>query len=1098
MSTGLSGKVKLPIAPATLDWEQARQAQAPGRMVEQLKQGTAGESKTGSASCAGAILGRWYRRPINHRQFGPVLGVLDMRRYSRLLAILSMSCLPAISVGADSDSVKVDFNRDIRPILSETCFACHGPDAAKRKANLRLDTQDGLHGKSGPIVIVAGKPDESDLIERLTTDDMEARMPPASTGKSLTPAQIELFRRWIKQGAEFKGHWAYLPAELPQIPSASAPEFVRNDIDRFILSTLQQKKLLPSPVADKRTLLRRVFFDLTGLPPAPADVAAFLADDSPDAFEKVVDRLLESPQYGERMAMYWLDLVRYADTNGYHGDNHEDRDMYRDYVIEAFNRNKPFDQFTVEQLAGDLLPNPSTEQQIASGYNRLLMTTREGGAQAREYLAKYSADRVRNVSVVWMASTMGCCECHDHKYDPFQARDFYSMAAFFADIQETAVGEQAGTPIPTSEQQSKLDALLADIARTKLQIEQPPFDLIAAQQAWERKTLVELPTLKPAWNIVSPQVAESSAKATLSIQEDSSVLSSGENPAKDTYVITLSSSLSKVTGLRLEALLHPSLNGLSRSNGNFVLTGIEVSVQQPDQKTPVPVKLASAVADFEQPGFPVAHTLDDKADTGWAVAGYEKKENRKAVFLFAQPLNVVPQSTFTVRLKHESVYGQHNIGCFRLAITSAEVPTLDDQGLPQGVLTALKLAPDQRNEGEKKSLSDYYRTIDPKLNELRQTLKSQEAAVVATRNAFRKTLITVAGTPRMIRILPRGNWLDDTGEVVSPAVPGFLGGSAKASDKRQTRLDLARWFTSRENPLVARVFVNRLWKLTFGQGLVKTLDDFGAQGAWPTHPELLDWLALDFVDHGWDIKRTLKQMIMSGTYQQASLVSEELKQQDPFNSWLARQGRFRLDAEMIRDNALATSGLLVQKIGGPSAKPYQPAGYWSYLNFPVREWQNDKQDGLYRRGLYTYWCRTFLYPSLKTFDAPTREECAVDRPRSNTPLQALVLLNDPVYVEASRKFAERILREGGAEINSRLRYAYQQLLSREPRPEEIRILTEIYQKHLEQYQADRTAAEELLKVGVAPVPSGVDVSEMAAITSVARILYNLHETVTRN
>ena len=1030
---------------------------------------------------------------------------MGWKNWTLALSTVCVIGLETSALQAQAPPARVDFNRDIRPILSETCFACHGPDQAKRKADLRLDTKEGLHGLGdAPRVIVPGKPAGSELIARLTTDNAEERMPPASTGKKVTPEQIELIKLWIEQGAEFKGHWAYIAPTLSPIPQNHHPDFVRNDIDRFVLAELKEKGLGPAPAADRRTLIRRLFLDLVGLPPKPEDVATFAADKSPEGYEKLVDHLLDSPYYGERMAMMWLDLVRYADTNGYHGDNHEDRDMYRDYVIAAFNTNKPFNQFTIEQLAGDLLPNATTEQRIASGYNRLLMTTREGGAQAKEYLAKYSADRVRNVSAVWMASTMGCCECHDHKFDPFRAKDFYSLAAYFADIQETAVGVQAGTPIPTPQQTARQLELDAQIAALKALIDDPTkianTDFSLSQSKWEAAALANLANNKPVWSAIKPLQVESAGKATLTVQNDLSVLSSGENPAKDTYLVTLATDLPRVTGVRLEALTDPTLSGggLSRANGNFVLTGIEVTVSPTVVDPPRPIKIASATADFEQPMYPVAQAIDDKAETGWAVAGNEKKENRKAAFVFAEPVAMTAESRLTIRLKHESQFAQHNIGRFRLAVTAGDKPTYQDQGLPDSIVAILKIAADQRNVDQKKALTDYYKTIDPGLIRLRQQLAQEETEKTNFQKTIRTTLVSTAGAPRMIRVLARGNWLDETGEVALPAVPQFLQTAPPPADRRQTRLDLAEWFVRRDNPLVARVMVNRLWKLAFGQGLVKSLEDFGAQGAWPTHPELLDWLALDFVDHGWDIKRTLKLIVMSGTYQQSSLVSEQLKQVDPFNSWLARQGRFRLDAEIIRDNALATSGLLIHKVGGPSSKPYQPPGYWSHLNFPVREWQNDQGEGLYRRGLYTYWCRTFLHPSLKTFDAPTREECTVERTRSNTPLQALVLLNDPTYVEASRKLAERMLREGGPDIGTRLRFAYQQLLSRAPRPEELKILTEMYQKHLAEYQVEKPAAEELLKIGAAPASADLDHAQLAATTSIARVLYNLHETITRN
>jgi hypothetical protein len=752
----------------------------------------------------------------------------------------------------------VEFNRDIRHIFSDNCYACHGPDKNARKADLRLDIEAGALRKEDPI-IVPGKPDQSELYRRLTAHDVQERMPPARFVKKPTPRQIELIRRWIEQGAKWQKHWSLLAVGRPAVPPVDPKGAPRSPIDHFILARLEQEGLPPGSEADRRTLIRRLSFDLVGLPPAPEEVDAFLADQSPDAYEKLVDRLLASKHFGERLALYWLDLVRYADTAGYHSDNHRDIALYRDYVINAFNNNKPFDRFTIEQLAGDLLPDATVETRIASGYNRLLMTTEEGGAQAKEYQAKYAADRVRNASVVWLGLTMGCAECHDHKFDPVTTKEFYRFASFWADVKEKAVGRQDQDRLPTPEQDRRLKELTEQVARVQK----------------------ELAATKP------------------------------ENPE-----------------------------------------------------------------------------------------------------------------------------------------------------------------------------------LKKKLAELQKQKQELERHIS-------QTLLTTTVPPRMMRVLPRGNWLSDAGEVVEPGVPASLP-PLGVTGRRANRLDLARWLVRDDNPLAARVFVNRLWMLLFGEGLVKTMDDFGAQGTWPSHPELLDYLASEFRAKGWDVKRLLRLLVLSRTYRQASTASEVVRQRDPYNVLLARQARFRLDAETVRDNALAISGLLVRKIGGPSVKPYQPAGYWAMLNFPKREWENDSGEGLYRRGLYTYWCRTFPYPSLVAFDAPSREECTVERPRSNTPLQALVLLNDPVYVEASRAFAERVLREGGADVAARLHFAFRQALQRQPLPAELKVLEPLFAKHLRQYREDRAAAEALLHTGARPVPNGLDVAELAAWTSVARVLLNLHETITRN
>ena len=747
--------------------------------------------------------------------------------------------VPAIAAGQ-----AVDYNRDVRPILSQSCFPCHGPDSAKRKADLRLDTNEGLFTPrdDGPPV-APGDPAASLILARLAEADPLLKMPPPrANAHTPTDAQVATLRRWVEQGATWQGHWAYQPPR-------SEGKIGKASIDTYVRAKLDHAGLKPAAEADRRTLIRRLSIDLLGLPPTPEEVDAFIADRRPDAYENLVDRTLASPRHGERLAMLWLDLVRYADTTGLHNDVHRDVSAYRDYVVGAFNDNKPFDAFTVEQLAGDLLPDPSPEQRIASGYNHLILHTEEGGAQAKEYVAKYAADRVRNASSVWMGATLGCAECHDHKFDPWSQKDFYRFAAFFADLREPAVGTQEQVKVASRAQQMRLD-------ESKRQM--------------------------------------------------------------------------------------------------------------------------------------------DAADH------------------------------------------------------SAGPPDLTD-------------------------------------------LAAERAAILA---AVPSTLVARAAEPRVMRVLARGNWQDDSGEVVTPAVPAALRSGEPSA--RQSRLDLARWLVDPGNSLTARVFVNRLWKLAFGRGLVASLDDFGAQGSMPTHPELLDALAVEFVRSGWDVRHMLKLMVESSTYRQSSLADESARQRDPGNDLIARQGRWRLDAEMVRDNALAVSGLLVQKLGGPSAKPYQPAGYWVHLNFPRREYQPDHGDELYRRGLYTYWCRTFLHPSLSAFDAPSREECKVDRPRSNTPLQALVLLNDPTYVEAARALAERVVRDGGTSGESRLDHAYRLVLDRKPRPAEVATLRTLYHEHLNQYRADPAAAEALLKTGERPAPADLDHAELAAWTSVARVLLNLHETIARN
>ncbi len=763
----------------------------------------------------------------------------------------------------------IEFNRDVRPILSNTCFACHGPDEGRREAEQRFDTEEGLLALRETGAIVPGDADKSDMLARIASDDPDLRMPPPDHPRQLTDRDAAVLRRWIEQGAKWQPHWAFIAPQRPELPAGDAVGNLANPVDKFIAARLQQVDVSPAPPAERATLLRRLSLDLIGLPPTPEELDQFLKDTSPAAYEKEVDRLLDSPHYGERMALYWLDLVRYADSVGYHKDSHQDVWLYRDYVISAFNNNKPYDRFTVEQLAGDLLEGSTFEQyewKIASGFNRLNQTTSEGGAQAKEYLAKYAADRVRNTSAIFLGVTMGCAECHDHKYDPISARDFYSFAAFFADLQEAGVGVPKGTPMPSLEE-------------------------IAAGQRME----VELESLQ------------------------AQLQSSQEN-------------------------------------------------------------------------------TDNKMRA-----------------------------------------------------------------------------------------------------EIQANIKSLEGQLAAAANAKQQkwspTLVTVSGKPRTMRLLRRGNWLDDSGPVVEPATPTRIAAGDKP-DVPATRVDLANWIVDRDNPLTARVFVNRLWRLLLGEGICRTVDDVGAQGEWPSHPELLDWLAVEFIDSGWDVKRMVKLIVMSEAYQRSSVPTAELLEKDPENHLFARQNRFRLPAELVRDNALAISGLLSPKMYGRSVKPYQPANYW-YRMYHQGNYVQDHGEDLYRRGVYTYWRRSFWNPSLALFDAPSREECVARRPRSNTPQQALALLNDPTYVEAARVLAQRMIQDGGADADSRLRWAYRRALCREPLAWESEALTAHYNDQLQRFTDDEDAARKLASSGEFPSPKDIPAAEFAAWTSVARVILNLHETITR-
>ena len=997
--------------------------------------------------------------------------------------------LALVTVSLSSVVQAVDFSRDIRPLLSDRCFECHGPDEEAREADLRLDLRD----EAVSLAIVPGDAKESELLRRLITTDDDEKMPPVdSRHQSLSKEQVELIRQWIDEGAPYAQHWSFIPPTRSE-PTAVEGGEIRNAVDQFILGRLQAEDLPASRAADRRTLLRRLSFDLTGLPPSPEEVEQFVADPSAKAYEEAVDRLLSSPHFGERMAMYWLDVVRYADTNGIHGDNFRPHSSYRDWVIKAFNDNKPYDHFVIDQLAGDLLPDATFREQIASGFNRLNMTTREGGAQPKEYQAIYQADRVRNTSAIFLGLTMGCSQCHDHKYDPLSMRDFYSWGAFFADLEETAVGVQNPTtmrPVRHDAQQTALDDRI--VALQKVLATATP-ELEAAQVEWE-KTLEKLPGV---WTLLEPTSSASLTNTEFIQQPDGSTKLGLENlPARDEFTIEFKTSLNAISALYLEAMPDKDSpeGGPGRGvNGNFVLNELQVFV---DGK---PVKVKSANATFSQTGYKIEHAIDGDHGTGWGIL---PKTNiaHHAVF----ELDELPESygkddgEREVRVvMMQSLGDQHMVGRFRWWVTDVSQPVEVNRSLElQSIARSLKMAHEDRTQAQKDELAHYYRSIAPLLSETHQELKELLAKQKEIGGPREVLVSRIMKQPRMVQILPRGNWMDESGEEVQPGIPAIFG-DIGVEGRRANRLDLAHWIASAENPLAARVQVNRLWKLAFGRGLARPLDDLGAQGRVPLHPELLDWLATEFVASGWDTKKMLKLLVTSATYRRSSVSSSDVREVDPENEFYARQNRFRLDAEMVRDNALVISGLLNPAIGGKSAKPYQPAGYWSHLNFPVRKYEHDADANQYRRGLYTYWCRTFLHPSLGAFDAPSREECTVDRPRSNTPLAALVLLNDPTYVEAARVLADRMIEEVDTTVAGRIEFAYQQALQRKPNGQEVGLLSKLFGQQLAYYSSNEDAAMELQGVGLAPKHEQ-QVAERAAWISVARTILNLHETISRN
>lgn len=1019
------------------------------------------------------------------------------RRLLSSLALLALAL--ALPSSANDVRSRVDFSRDIRPILSDKCFACHGFDEKQRKGGLRLDQAESALGpaKSGTRAVIPGQPSASGLIQRLVTTDADDRMPPPESGKTVTPAQVALLERWIREGAEFKEHWAFVPPVRPPVPAAGgAGAPTGNPIDAFVQARLAQENLSPGPEADRTTLVRRATLDLTGLPPTPEEVDAFLADRSPKAYEQLVDRLLASPRYGERMAVDWFDAARYADTHGYHLDSGRDMTPWRDWVIRAFNENKPYDRFTIEQLAGDLLPDATREQRIASGFNRNHMINYEGGAIPDEYQYAYLVDRVNTTGTVWLGLAMSCAQCHDHKYDPLTRADYYRLLAFFNNVPERGLDGNKGNAepvlkLPSPEQERRLAELQQAVASAERDLADPSSALDAAQAAWERSVASENP---PSWKPALAPRSTASGGAAFRALEDGSLLVSGANPSSDTYTITFASPFDRPTALRLEVLPDDSLGerGPGRGgNGNFVLSGLRVLA---GDRT---VALRSATADFSQGGYPIAAVLDDKDSTGWGIYGATGKPHA-ALVTFAQAAS---SNALSLVLEFKSGVGQHGIGRFRISLTDAADPS-SVQPVPDDLRALVAKRSTERTADEQTRIRTFFRD---RISEDYRRLKEGVATAKKARDEYEAKLpntmvMAELPQPRETFMRVRGQY-DKLGDKVTAGTPAAL--PPLAPGEPLNRLGLARWLASDRNPLGARVAVNRQWQMFFGTGFVRTSEDFGSQGEWPSHPELLDWLAREFVDTGWDVKRLQRLILTSATYRRASRVTPELHQRDPDNRLLARGPRFRLQAEFVRDQALAISGLLNPEIGGKSVSPYQPAGLWEELsmredsrNFSAQFFVQSKGPDLYRRSMYTFWKRSSPPPQMSTFDAPDRETCAVRRPRTNTPLQALILLNDPTYVEASRKLAERLLSRTGSDAD-RLAWAFRLATARPPAAPELAVLERVLAQQRDHYRRHPEAAEHLLSTGEASRDLTLDPAELAAWTMLSSTILNLDETVTK-
>ncbi|MFM8415837.1 MAG: PSD1 and planctomycete cytochrome C domain-containing protein [Planctomycetota bacterium] len=1020
--------------------------------------------------------------------------------------LLLITALPA----AAGD--RVSFNRDIRPIMSDTCFHCHGNDARTREAGLRLDVREAALAETegGVVPIVPGDPDSSAIIQRIF--DADDPMPPESAHKPLSPEQKELLRRWVAEGAVYEPHWAYAPLERPALPPGSEG---KNPIDAFIEAKLTAAGLAPTPEAPPAVLERRLALDLTGLPPE----AALAGEASRPTGEALVEALLASPHHGERMAVWWLDIARYADTVGFHGDQNQRIFPDRDYVIDAFNANKRFDEFTREQLAGDLLPNATTEQLVATGYNRLNMMTREGGAQRQEYLAKYGAERVRSVAAAWFGSTFGCAECHDHKFDPITSRDFYELQAFFADVKQWGVyGDYGYTPEPElrgfdndhpfppeievespwlkKRNERVRQRLATELAAAAKRLAADPAAEVARDQ-WLAHVAEFLASHPDGWLGAAPETAqlfkdgkpvegrpvEVSAEETVSLNTP---MGKGES----LQIVADAGAARTVAAIRLEFVTEGSDPAtVSKLAGNALRVAFAI---QPAKGKSRPVPLRAGEATVKRPVYRSGEELPGVTND-WRLP-------------FDLPADVRPVAVWLVdpiTLAHGDRLVATISGDVRLPVRLALSPLGEVE--PQRVataadLTAIVTPASARSPAQEARVAELFLLSTARDRAAYDTTRDLGGELQRLRGGRTWTLVTqAAAKPLTIRVLPRGNWQDESGPVVLPATPAFLPGRIESTESRRlTRLDLANWLVSDANPLTPRAVMNRLWAVFFGTALSVAVDDLGSQGELPTHPELLDWLACEFRDSGWDIRHMIRLIVTSRTYRRSSSLEPAALAVDPANRLLASQNPRRLEAEFVRDNALAIAGLLnVADIGGPSVKPYQPAGYYASLQFPDRTYVADADERQWRRGIYIHWQRTFLHPMLANFDAPARDECAAARVVSNTPQQALTLLNDPIFVEAARAFGARLLAAAEAGDDAgRIRLAYRLALNREPLEAEVASLTAFVVGQREAFQAAPADAAKLLAVGLAAKPA-LDPVEHAAWTQLARVLLNTQEVITR-
>ncbi|WP_428306610.1 PSD1 and planctomycete cytochrome C domain-containing protein [Lacipirellula sp.] len=1036
-------------------------------------------------------------------------------KLARLTVFLLLATICPATRGAER---KIDYNRDVRPILSENCFACHGFDEAGRQADLRLDEADSaLADRDGLPAIVAGDAEASEAWRRIASDDESEVMPPVDSHRELTAEQKEILRQWIDEGAVYAKHWAFIPPVKAAEPTLEST-WPRNEIDQFVLARLEDEGLQPSPAADRRMVIRRLYLDLTGLPPSAEEVEAFVADERLDAYERSVDQLLASPHFGERMALEWLDAARYADTNGFSIDGGRHMWVWRDWVISAFNENMPYDQFLYEQLAGDLIPNHSDDQLVASGFQRNNMVTHEGGTIPEENLTNYNADRVKTLGEAVLGLTLGCAQCHDHKYDPLTQREYYQFFAYFNTLSDIGLDGNAGVnPRPyfqakTTLPDTELPELQRRIAELKQALAAP--DTVAIE-SWAGEHRAKLAArgrdfvVKPAKLL---KVSAPNRGFGFGVEADRFArVTQPEGMVAYDMSLELPADDRPMTGLRIVFHHDDKAPGGGRGHGKmyspeagapdqgtFVVTSFSASVDvvPGDQINLHRLLDAKQVtANSWRDDYRPEHVLNTLNDNGWspkiAVTG-----PAHLTVTFNEPIfaKQTPYLTAQVNFGHGNALSAAK---FEFEAVYGEDP---DSDLPAEVIAAVERSVNDRSDADLALLAKYYAEHGAPAARQRIELANLEERVRVLTEKFSTMVMDQAETPRETFILERGNYAAPT-EKVTPGTPAAL--PALPEGAPANRLGLAQWAIMPNNPLTARVAVNRTWQTLFGTGIVKTTADFGAQGEWPSHPELLDWLAVDFIEHGWDVKRLVRQIATSATYRQTSAASVELIARDPANQLLARGPRFRLSAEFIRDGALKSSGLLVDRVGGPSVNPYMPGDLWReishYGSSPAtsQAFVQDHGEKLYRRSLYTYWKRTVPPPNMAAFDAPNREICTIQRASTTTPLQALVMLNDVQFVEATRALAERMIGHGGDDA-TRLRWGFEECTSRAPTDEELVVLAEMLGRERSRYAADEPAAKEYLTGGESVRDEQIPLAEHAAWSQVASLMMNLSEAVTRN